>query len=327
MAFVQHFNKIIIDIHTGIQYYLYRTIVKPAYRRRKTMKSNSIKMRTFGCGQFHEFVLPNGKVLLIDPYWGFGKNPDGYYDDGLWGHDPDEITGADYIILTHTHLDHDKEVAYYTEKYDSLVISPAMSAESVLHFHNIGCDNLFLAFPYEELAFKDLTVKVFPAKHCNLGSRYNPDYDLSFERHGLAGHKGCDDWGSIESYDYLITTKDGFQILLANGRDIYTSTYLESQKICPDLLIRQAEVKYEEGPKKGQMYSAEDYAELCARFRATMAIPTHYDSVCKKYGGKEWLDNFYADVAAEYKKLVPGGFFFFPEVWKWYSIGLDISEE
>ena len=291
------------------------------------MKSNSIKMRTFGCGQFHEFVLPNGKVLLIDPYWGFGKNPDGYYDDGLWGHDPDEITGADYIILTHTHLDHDKEVAYYTEKYDSLVISPAMSAESVLHFHNIGCDNLFLAFPYEELAFKDLTVKVFPAKHCNLGSRYNPDYDLSFERHGLAGHKGCDDWGSIESYDYLITTKDGFQILLANGRDIYTSTYLESQKICPDLLIRQAEVKYEEGPKKGQMYSAEDYAELCARFRATMAIPTHYDSVCKKYGGKEWLDNFYADVAAEYKKLVPGGFFFFPEVWKWYSIGLDISEE
>lgn|GEM_PF-840357 len=292
------------------------------------MKTNSIKMRDFGSGQFHEIKMPNGKTLLIDPFWGFGKDPEGkgYFDDGLWGHNPDEITGADYIILTHTHLDHDKEVAYYTEKYDSLVICPAMSAQAQLRYQKICCDNIFFAFPYEELSFKDLTVKVLPTKHCNLGMRYDPNKDIA-ERHGMKGHKDCDDWGSIESNDYLITLKDGFQILLANGRDLYTSTYLESQKVCPDILIRQAEVKYEDGENKGKMYSPKDYAELCSRFRATLAMPTHYDSVCKKYGGIEWLRNYYAEVAEEYEKLCPGSKFIFPEVWTWYSIGLDISAE
>lgn len=33
------------------------------------MKSNSFQMRTFDCGANHELVLPNGKVVLIDPYF------------------------------------------------------------------------------------------------------------------------------------------------------------------------------------------------------------------------------------------------------------------
>jgi hypothetical protein len=289
------------------------------------MKTPSIKMRTFGTGQFHEFVLPNGKVLLIDPFWGF-PGDDGYYGDGLWGHSPNEITGADYIILTHTHLDHDTALKQYADRYDAKVIAPAMSAQSVLRFHDLCCDNIFFAFPNTKFEFEDLTVEVFMAKHCNLGMRYDPNVDIS-ARHGIVGHKDCDDWGSIESYDYLITTKEGFQILLANGRDLYQSTIHASQAACPDLLIRQAEVKYETGENKGKMYSPEDYAKLIVKFRASLSIPTHYDSVCKKYGGKEWLDNYYNQVAEEVQKLAPGCRFFFPEVWKWYTLGLDISED
>ena len=289
------------------------------------MKNSTIKMRTFGTAQFHEFKLPNGKELLIDPFWGF-PGDDSYYGDGLMGHSPDEIERADYIIITHTHGDHDQALGYFANKYDSKVIAPAMSAQALFRYHKIGCDNIFFAFPGETLKFKDVEIKVFPAKHCNLGMVYDPNVDIGVNM-GLTGHKECDDWGSIESYDYLITFYNGFQILLANGRDIYSTTSEYSYKLCPDVLIRQAEVKYEEGEKKDQMYSPEDYAELCSRFRAGLVLPTHYDSVCKKYGGKEWMDNYYAQVNEELQKLVPGTSFFLPDRWKWYSFGLSISED
>ena len=289
------------------------------------MQNASVKMRTFGPGQFHEFKLPNGKTLLIDPFWGF-PNPAGYYDDGLMGHSRDEIEGADYIIITHTHGDHDKDLGYYANKYNSKVIAPAMSSQDLFRYHKIGCDNIFFAFPGNSLKFKDMEIKVFPAKHCNLGITYDPNLDVG-KMMGMEGHKDCDDWGSIESYDYLITFYNGFQILLANGRDIYSGTSDYSAQICPDVLIRQAEVKYEEGEKEGQMYSPEDYAELCSRFRANLVLPTHYDSVCKKYGGKEFMDNYYAQVNEELKRLVPGTSFFLPDRWVWYSMGVGISEE
>ena len=115
------------------------------------MTSNSFKMRTFDAGANHEIVLPNGKVVLIDPYFIRCKFPDFTRED---------VTGADYIIVTHGHFDHDSDVGYFIEKFNSKVFCGVMTAEYLMKFHKIPFDNLFPVFPNSKFTMDDLTLEL-----------------------------------------------------------------------------------------------------------------------------------------------------------------------
>ena len=53
-------------------------------------------------GQCYEFILPGGKHLITDPYITPTK---GLANAGMPEFSTDQIEGADYILLTHTHYD------------------------------------------------------------------------------------------------------------------------------------------------------------------------------------------------------------------------------
>ena len=55
------------------------------------MKYSSVKIRPFNVGGAFEVKLPNGKVILIDPYF-TGIDFEG-------GFTREDVTGADYILL------------------------------------------------------------------------------------------------------------------------------------------------------------------------------------------------------------------------------------
>jgi len=61
----------------------------------------SIKLRWLGFACF-EIVLPSGKVQVTDPFIDYSQSSP---------IKSSEVTGADYIALTHTHFDHCTDLA------------------------------------------------------------------------------------------------------------------------------------------------------------------------------------------------------------------------
>ena len=65
----------------------------------------------------YEIVLPNGKVLVVDPCIELGYKIPGVIEREPLDFKHDDFTGADYILLSHTHADHTMEVGYLAKKF------------------------------------------------------------------------------------------------------------------------------------------------------------------------------------------------------------------
>lgn len=282
------------------------------------MKSNSIRIRPFNVGCSFEMVLPGGKVILLDPFFAQGPFEGGFSRE--------DVTGADYILLTHSHYDHDSDIGYFVEKFHSKVLCGHMSAEEVLKFHRIPYDNLFPLYPNSRYSFQDFALDVFQCKHNPNGGRtYDPDFDIGKEM-GAEGHGRCDQLGSLESLDFMITTPNGFSVLVASGRVIWDDLFDVCRVRRPNMLLRQAGVREDGGGMKtGVQVAPEVLAELLVKYHAQLIMPFHHDVLLKRWG-KEETDRYFARVAEEVKKRSPGACFVNPQAWKWYDIGIDISD-
>jgi hypothetical protein len=286
------------------------------------MKSTSLKIRSFNRGGAFEIMLPSGKVVLIDPF--FSCRP---FDGGQTRED---VTGADYILLTHSHFDHDIDVGYFVSKFNSKVFCGVFSAEEVMKFHNIPYDNLFPVWPGQKISLDDFTLEAWQAKHNpNGGLSFDPNLDLT-SRFGIPGHSRCDQLGSYESLDYMITTPNHFSILMASGRVIGNDIFDICREKHPNVLFRQSGVRNatkEEGSLfGGQQVSAEELAKLFVRYKAQIIFPFHQDAFSHMWG-LEKTNEYLNEVAREVQKLDPGAMFINPEEWKWYNVGIDVSEE
>ena len=279
------------------------------------MTSNSFKMRTFDAGANHEIVLPNGKVVLIDPYFIRCNFPDFTRED---------VTGADYIIVTHGHFDHDSDVGYFVEKFNSKVFCGVMTAEHLMKFHKIPFDNIFPVFPETKFTMDDVTFEFWQAKHNESGKRtWTPDHDVCKKMFGIEGHAVADMWGSMESLDVMITTNNGFKIMMASGRAIFQDVFDRCKKLRPNVLLRQSGVRHPD--KSGEQVPARELAELLVRYHAQVIFPFHFDVMIKKWG-YERVVAYMDEVAKHIQELDPGAMFILPKALKWYSVGIEVAE-
>lgn len=280
------------------------------------MNSHSFKMRCFNVGCGHEIVLPNGKTILIDPY----------YPDKTPGHTQDDIQGADYILVTHTHFDHDLNLGYIAKKFNSKVVLPAMAALAEAKYQHLTYDSIYPAFPNTKLTFPDFSLEIFQAKHNTLGAAaYNPEVDVTYKMTGVKGDLDTDALGGIFSLDYLITTNNGFKILIASGQNMWEESISRFQELRANMLLRQCSVR----PVGMDMYSggqvdAHTLAKLFTSYNAQILIPFHMDALLKKWTPAQ-MDAYFAEVAEDVRKLDPGAVFIPPVAWKWYNIGIDFS--
>lgn len=103
-----------------------------------------------------EIVLPSKKVLVVDPY--LDSSP----------YSPikcDEITGADYIAITHGHHDHFADAGPLVHKFNSTVICSRLIADGLAKFVNVDPDTLVKVASGDAITFDDLKVEVLKADH------------------------------------------------------------------------------------------------------------------------------------------------------------------
>lgn len=279
------------------------------------MFSSSIKMRCFNVGCGHELVLPDGTTILIDPYFP-STDPE---------RSKERVEGADYVLVTHTHYDHDLNLGWISKKFNSRIVLPAVAALAEAKYQGLTYDSLFPAFPNTKFTFPEFSLEIFQAKHNTLGAaHYCPDRDVTFEQTGIKGDPDCDALGGIFSLDYLITTNNGFRIFIASGQNMWEESISRCHNIRPNLLLRQCSVRpLGQDISTGSQVSAADLAKLFTRYNAQLLVPFHMDTLLKKWSKKQ-LDDYFAQVAVEVERLDPGAAFLAPEAWKWYQIGIGI---
>ena len=277
------------------------------------MKSNNLKLRWINYAGY-ELVLPNGKVIVIDPCIDIYNKIDSFT--------PEDYTGADYIILSHTHYDHTKDISYLEKKYNSKVIVGALSAKALATYFDIDIDHLYPVFPQEKYEFEDFTLHCFRAKHTFFNSLNNTlngmmertnSEDYLFPKE----HIECDMFGSIEYMDYMITTKENYRIFISGGGahwQTYTNIYQTMKDFRPNLLFRQSSSKY----------TPEQYGQMADDFGAQFVFPLHQDGILKKMPIS--IEEYMSRANSELAKIGSFTRVINPIQFKWYSIETSVTE-
>ncbi len=283
----------------------------------------SLKFKSFGVGCNHLIELPNGKTILVDPYF--------YYDESVqfsknyaYGFKQrDEIERVDYIMISHVHFDHAMDLSYFVEKWNSKIFVGALSASELIKEHKIPYDNIFTVTHNQELIFDDFTLYAYQAKHNSAGGKiYDVDFDMTFDYIGVKGYKGCGHVGSFESLNFLVVTKQNLSILFAPGET--HDSYI--QKICreryPNVVFRQASVRETTGEDAfGKQVPPQKLAEIFSMYGGQLAVPFHFDAL-KRTMTEQEVASYFAQVKEHFEELNPACKFLFPELNKWYNFGV-----
>jgi len=284
----------------------------------------SIKLRWLGYVCF-EIVLPSGKVLVIDPYIDYSPTSPIKCK---------EVTGADYIALTHGHYDHVTDVGSLVEKFDSTIICSHQVAEPLAGFFKIDPAKMIKVTAGDSINFEDLSIEVKRAEHISLvsvmqaafkritGKDADPKLSLSELNKAIikasAGRSQDTPADEMrqkmqnahipggEQLNFIFTTSDNLRIY------IYSAAALEYLR--KEVRESRANVFC---PQLGGV-SVKDAADMAALSGAELIIPTHHDG-----DGIETM-HARAQKVAEFLKKKSNARLLDIEHGKWYQIGVNV---
>lgn len=270
------------------------------------MNIPSIKLRyiNYAC---YEIILPNGKEIVIDPCINY-KEPDLKFTR-------DDFSGADYILLSHTHYDHTMDLSYLANKFNSKVFIGQMSMMADLQFDDINLDNVYPVSPMETFEMPDFRLEVFRGKHTFMN---NPNNTVSKRignqnQYFPVGHNMADIWGSMEYMDYMITTNENIRIFLNGGgpnKFFYNNIAESMKKASPNIIFRQSSSKY----------TPEEYAQTVASYHAQLVFPLHQDGIERK---TNMTVQDYVDRANdEFLKINSFTRMINPKKYEWYEVSM-----
>ena len=164
------------------------------------MNINGLKLRYIN-GQCYEFILPNGKHLITDPYI-TPENLSGFRRFAV-----EEIEQCDYILLTHTHYDHTSDVGYLCRKFNAKLFAGQMSIMKLAAFYDL---DLCLLYPVEHMEIfemPDFTLQAIRGKHFGKPGKLSISHSLNLtqKKFGLEGYGELDVLGCVETYDFCLT--------------------------------------------------------------------------------------------------------------------------
>lgn len=285
----------------------------------------SIKLRWLGYVCF-EIVLPSGKVLVIDPYIDYSPTAPIKCR---------EVTGADYIAITHGHYDHVTDVGPLVEKYDSKVICSHQVAEPLADFFNLDPSRMIKVTAGNTIEFEDLSIEVKKAEHISLlplmqaaykritGEEADPELSLAELGKALARassdrdrndptaemRRKMEEAGIVggEQLNFIFSTSDNLRIY------IYSADAVEFLR--KEVRASRANIFC---PQLGGV-SAHAAADLAALSGAEIIIPTHHDG--------EGLETMHARARkmAEYLGEKSKAELLDIEHGKWYEIGVGVT--
>lgn len=284
------------------------------------MKRPSIKIRWITTTTF-EVVLPNGKVLLFDPWVGKSDMPEMNMNLGF---ERTDFTGADYIFISHIHFDHCDDAQfvndyYKKDTYGGRIFVPALSAKAFADHFDIPYRDIIPEFPGESFETDDFILDVYPCRHFgDAGAPIGPRPSTSEER---ARQRGASEYevlsgalGSLEEVDLAITIKENnFRFLVLGGRIYrFNNIYRMCETFCPDFVIRQL----------SPGFSPEEYAEICHKYHAPIVFPSHHDSHPLEKIRKTTFEEYFGQVNKHLEEMNSTTRVVNIERLKWYNIGM-----
>ncbi len=308
------------------------TVVNRAAMGTKDWNDPALKLKLRWSGvNFYEFVLPNGKTIVMDPY--FDTEPAGGHNE--FNYTPtklaagDWVNGADYIVLTHGHFDHVNDLGSVLAKYPKAhVIAPEHVWPAIMWQLKLEYPTHYFheAAALDELEFKDFTLETCRSNH-NVASPPKTDT--------MKTKAYSDASGNINFYELYrtiyereimngrITTEDGFSILIWNSEMQADGYGYEDRawfyrNTSPDLFMYQVAGASFDYDRRKPNYK--HMAEWIASIGATSALPEHqqhysYDELDAMAGVFSALCN---------TKQVPTEFLT-PETGVWYGYTKDTT--
>lgn len=264
----------------------------------------SIKLRWLGNACF-EIVLPSGKVLITDPFIDYSPTSP---------IKSEEVTGADYIAVTHTHFDHCTDLGMLVKKFNSRVLCGQLAGGRLADFFGFRWTNLVRVRAGDTVTFDDLRIEIKRSEHIflpitreqELNARYNPPLDkmmpamITADLHQMPVR-------DMEMLNFVFETSEHLRIAMFGGGAFgYQRHEILSYK--PNVAIFQF---------GGSAAGAEPMVELAALSGAELVIPYHHDShpeVTHK-NAKEIASLIAAKSKARFLDIEHG---------KWYELGVCI---
>lgn len=273
---------------------------------RDAEQADTIWFRYIYC-QCYEIKLPGGTTILTDPF----------ISGGVDDFTVDQIEGADYIILNHTHFDHDMDTGRVWEKFHGRVICQKEVAMEVAHFFDIPYSSIYAVGEECTYYLPEFTLQTFHGLHDNRKAREGTDKrpsqqtDTTFNRFGLEGHFLLDRMGAVFMMNWVITTKNNFKIAFNAGQDFEEhARHLDDVK--PNIMIRH----------RIRSYSPSEFANQCERVGAQYIMPWHHSNALLT---GEDLNLYMEQVNEILKQRGSVARAFNPEPYKWYRMYLGIT--
>ena len=277
------------------------------------MSKSKIKLRYLSC-QSYEIIMPNGKHLLTDPAYGerWGKL------EGYGTFTADQIKQCDYILLSHTHIDHIASIKEIVKKYEPKVFLGAKVVDEMSRYMDVDYDLLYPMTEGQTYEFKDIKVTAYHFRHNHAPKSMSR---TAFENRGA--HEDISDLekklnllGSLECLDFCVTFPNNLRLMLMAGKTELENPYRIAQEFRPNIVFRTMLGRW----------SVEHYAEVLNRYGAQLALPHHQDACINKHG--KWTMEYselQEKVSAELERIGSLTTYFCPEPFKWYDVDLGIT--
>ena len=252
----------------------------------------------------YELKLPNGKVILIDPY----------IDDSKYKKlSSSDVTGADYILISHVHFDHVLNVGDLSEKFNSKIFVGRNSALELAKKYNLPGYRVYPCASGDIFHTEDFKLEILYGKHTNIGDIDRPNNwpnsvkELNLDEDSVAVNM-C---GSYEYINFLITLKNNIKILIVGG-EASIDTIERVKGLYPNVSIVQI-------PRE----SAEQISDLYASVGGQVIFPHHHETILELEGGVENIEKMLdlVKIKAPYTNVIC------PEKGKWYDISLSVVQE
>jgi phosphoribosyl 1,2-cyclic phosphodiesterase len=269
------------------------------------MEINGFKFRYIN-SQCYEFILPNGKHIVTDPYISV-ENLHGFRKFSV-----DEIEQCDYILLTHTHFDHTTDIGYLSKKFNPKLFVGDNACVELAKYSKAELGMFYPISNMQTYELADFKLTAVRGKHFPMKGDY--EMGLHIAEDLVPNHGELNVIGSIDTYDFCITLNNNVRIMFVSGFDDLDNINTIAREFRPNVVIRHT----------AGCWTGYHCAELISKFNAQLALPNHHDNLYNGKWGKT-MDDFTKEIQDGLRALNCDTQFLNPEPYQWYTVSLGIS--
>lgn len=265
-------------------------------------------------GQCFEFRFSNGKTLLTDPWYHQESGP---MAEKCPPHfTTQDLTGGDYVFLSHTHGDHIANLQEVCDRFHATVIAHSGVCMALAKQFSIPLTSIYPVDYEGTYYFDGFMLEIHHATH----HPQSRDYQQMTGPSSPFGSKMAElnALGGMFNMNFLLTTQEGMRIAFIGGND---DGMLQRMKGInrPNLIIRNKMAS-----SRVKTHVAEDFAEWFSQADAPLLVPMHYET---------WLTEdpaFAEKMIEEMNRILQEkgkiGRVAPMQRGKWYTLDLGISE-